>query len=163
METSPLPLKGYKFWPILGTNGPWVIRVAQANRLYWQSPRTHDTHNFCQTFVSGALTTYFNDLGLSRPGTELRSSACEASALRLSHRAVSHNQHKSSYTTRSNVLILVNHDANIYTYQLNTDKWFDSFLYFKLQISFLLLSGKSIVIGKHWTLRWIGAVSHCKF
>ena len=122
METSPLPVKGYKFRPILGTNCPWVVSVAQANRLYWQSPRTHDTHNFCQTFGSGALTTYFNDLGLSRPGTELRSSACEASAL--------HNQHKNSYATRSNDFILVNHDANIYTYQLNTDKWFDSFLYF---------------------------------
>ena len=27
METSPLPVKGYKFWPMLGTHGHWAVRV----------------------------------------------------------------------------------------------------------------------------------------
>ena len=27
METSPLPVKGCKFWPMLGTHGHWVVRV----------------------------------------------------------------------------------------------------------------------------------------
>ena len=27
MEMSPLPVKGYKFWPILGNHGHWALRV----------------------------------------------------------------------------------------------------------------------------------------
>ena len=27
METSPLPVKGCKFWPKLGTHGHWTVRV----------------------------------------------------------------------------------------------------------------------------------------
>ena len=34
---------------------------------------------------SGAVTPWFNDLGLSRPGIEPRSPACEANVLPLSH------------------------------------------------------------------------------
>ena len=40
----------------------------------------------CRAFDSGAITTCFNDLGLSRPRTEPWSSACEVRALPLSHR-----------------------------------------------------------------------------
>ena len=29
METSPLPVKGCKFWPMLGTHGHWAVRVLQ--------------------------------------------------------------------------------------------------------------------------------------
>ena len=31
-------------------------------------PRTHDTHTYCQTFGSGAVTYCFYDLGLSQAG-----------------------------------------------------------------------------------------------
>ena len=27
METSPLPVKGCKFWPLLGTHGYWAVRI----------------------------------------------------------------------------------------------------------------------------------------
>ena len=26
-EASPLPVKGYKFWPIMGTDGQWAVKV----------------------------------------------------------------------------------------------------------------------------------------
>ena len=34
------------------------------------SPRTRDTHTYCRAFDSGAVTTCFNYLGLSRLGFE---------------------------------------------------------------------------------------------
>ena len=34
------------------------------------SPRTRDTHTYCRAFSSGAVTTCFYDLGLSRLGFE---------------------------------------------------------------------------------------------
>ena len=40
----------------------------------------------CQAFCSGAGPTWFNDLGLSRPGIEPRSPACDANAVSLRHR-----------------------------------------------------------------------------
>ena len=36
----------------------------------WSSPRTRDTHTCCRAFKIGAITTFFNDLGLSRAGFE---------------------------------------------------------------------------------------------
>ena len=27
LETLPLPVKGFKFWPILGTQGNWAVRI----------------------------------------------------------------------------------------------------------------------------------------
>ena len=42
----------------------------------------------CRAVGSGAVTTCFDDLGLSRQGIELRYPACEASTLLLSHRGV---------------------------------------------------------------------------
>ena len=39
-------------------------------RLLWSSPRTRDTHTCCRAFGCGAVTTSFNDLGLSQLGFE---------------------------------------------------------------------------------------------
>ena len=58
--------------------------MTRANCLYWSSPRTRDNHTYCRAFVIGAITICFNDLGLSRPWIETRTSACEANALPLS-------------------------------------------------------------------------------
>ena len=44
------------------------------------------THTSCRAFASGAVTSCFYDLGLSRPGIESGSPACEANALPLRHR-----------------------------------------------------------------------------
>ena len=52
----------------------------------WSCPRTRDTNSCCRAFSNGAVTTCFNDLCLSRPGIEPRSSECEANDLPLSHR-----------------------------------------------------------------------------
>ena len=44
-------------------------------------------HTYCwQAFCSGAVTRCYNDLGLYRPGIELRSPACEVNVLPLRHR-----------------------------------------------------------------------------
>ena len=58
--------------------------------LLWHGPILYNGHlqwsvtlTPCRTFGSGALTTCFNNLGLSRPGIELRFPACEANALPL--------------------------------------------------------------------------------
>ena len=42
-----------------------------------------DIRTCCRAFGSGAITTCFNDLGLSRPRIEPRSAACDADALPL--------------------------------------------------------------------------------
>ena len=93
METSPLQVKGCKFWPMLDIHSHWVVRVLQRAtptttctqdiRLYWSSPRTRDTHTYYRAFSSGAVTTSFNDLGLSRLGFEhpTQPSACGVNAL----------------------------------------------------------------------------------
>ena len=71
LETSPLPVKGCKFWPILGTHGHWAVRseatctVTRACPFKWSFPSTRDTHTYCRAFGSGAVTTCFNDSGLS--------------------------------------------------------------------------------------------------
>ena len=90
-ETSPLPMKGFTFWPILGIHGHWAVRVLErakpavtrVNRLKWSLARTSET--CCRTFGSGAVTACFNDLGLSRLGIEHRSPACEVNDLPLRH------------------------------------------------------------------------------
>ena len=43
------------------------------------------THTYCWAFGCGDVTTCFNDLGLSLPEIEPRSSACKANALSPSH------------------------------------------------------------------------------
>ena len=52
METSTLPSKSCKCWPIFGTHGHWTVMVLKhdtssvirANRLWWSSSRTRDIH-----------------------------------------------------------------------------------------------------------------------
>ena len=84
LEKSPLPLKGYKFWPIrqswpLSSEGPLTCHAycEQANLLLWSSPRTCNTQICWRAFEVElslpSLTTY---LGLWRPGLEPWSSAC---------------------------------------------------------------------------------------
>ena len=55
------------WWPLSSegslTSTPTVTRGI---RLQRSSPRTSDTYTFCWTFDSGAVTTCFSDLGLSR-------------------------------------------------------------------------------------------------
>ena len=66
--------------------GHWAVRVLShatptvtlSVRLLWSSPGTHNTHTYCRTLSSGAVTTCFYDLGLSRDPNH---SACEADAL----------------------------------------------------------------------------------
>ena len=69
LETSPLPAKGYKFWPIiLGTHSHWAVRVLE-----------HATGRPLIMIISGdpwqphlllsfrCHHTCWNDLGLSQP------------------------------------------------------------------------------------------------
>ena len=75
----PLPVKGCKFWPMLGTHGHWAVRVlsratptvTQGIRLLRSSTRTRDILANCRAFDRGVVSTCFFDLGLSRLGFEL--------------------------------------------------------------------------------------------
>ena len=64
------------FWPMLGTHGHWALKVFKPATptvtlgIRLLSPRTRDTHTYCRTFSSGAVTTCFYDWGLSRLGFE---------------------------------------------------------------------------------------------
>ena len=76
METSPLPMKGCKFWPILGTHDLWAVRVLERSNSLWDGGHPFNmtisenpwTHTHIRTFGIGAVTTCFNDLGLLRLG-----------------------------------------------------------------------------------------------
>ena len=73
IETLPLPAKGFKFWPNIGTiaveqwrffSMPHLLR--HETSVYWSSPRTRDTHISCRVFGSDVVTTCFNSLGPSQ-------------------------------------------------------------------------------------------------
>ena len=75
IKTSPLPVKGYKSWPVLGTYGHWAVTVYSVSHLRWHVASIHtghtwtrDTHTYCGAFGSRAVTTCSYDLGLSRMG-----------------------------------------------------------------------------------------------
>ena len=54
-------------WPLSSEGSNIVMRGIH---LYWSSPRTRDTQTCCQAFSSGAVTTCFYYLGVSRVGFE---------------------------------------------------------------------------------------------
>ena len=64
-----LKVKGCKFWPMLGTNGHWAVRVllraTVTGDIRCSSPRTRGTQTCRRAFGSRTVTTCFNDLGLS--------------------------------------------------------------------------------------------------
>ena len=81
LETSPLPVKGCKLWhydynSTLAIEQWWrgfkraSPTVSRYIRLKWSSLRNHDIYTCCWAFSSGAVTTCYNDIGLSRPGFE---------------------------------------------------------------------------------------------
>ena len=116
METSPLPLNGWKLltysrhsWPLNSedslaccTATPTVTRDI---RLLWSSPRTRYTLTYCRAFGSGDVTTCFYELGLSRLGYEhpsfhwrdWRSTHCATAAV--------HSYVVTSYSKVSNIRI----------------------------------------------------------
>ena len=44
MEMSPLPVKGCKFWPMLGTHGHWAVRVLYVPHLLWHGASVNHCH-----------------------------------------------------------------------------------------------------------------------
>ena len=64
METSPLPVKGSEFWPMLGTHGHWAVRVlwratptvTRGIRLWWSSSGTSDTRTYYLLAVELSLS-----------------------------------------------------------------------------------------------------------
>ena len=76
METSPLSVKGSKFWPMLCTNGHWAGVFVTCHtycdtghpfyndHLRGSVPPTH----IAERYGSGAVSNCFYDLGLSRRG-----------------------------------------------------------------------------------------------
>ena len=76
METSPSPVKGCKFWLMLGTH-EWPLSSEGSSACHTYCDIGHPFimvisddpwHTDCRAFSSGAVTTCFNDLGLSRLG-----------------------------------------------------------------------------------------------
>ena len=72
---TPLTMKGWKFRSVLGTHGPWALTVfdrftntgRRDVRKYCQA-RTRDAHTCSGAFDGGAVTTWFNNVWLSRSG-----------------------------------------------------------------------------------------------
>ena len=64
--------KGFKFWPIVCSHGHWTVSatptVTRDTRLRLMSPRTRFTRTCCRASRSGAVTTCFIDLVISRLG-----------------------------------------------------------------------------------------------
>ena len=60
---SPLPVKGFKIWPSLGTHGHWAVRV-----LLRDTPFTclWSLRTCCRSLGSGTVTTCLKNLGLDR-------------------------------------------------------------------------------------------------
>ena len=70
---SPLPVKGYTYWPTLGTYRHWAMRVFLACHTYCDTghifimvPWTRDTHTYYRPFGSATVTTCFYDFSPSR-------------------------------------------------------------------------------------------------
>ena len=74
METSPLPVKGYKFWPMLDTHCHWVVRFLSVPHLLWHGTSIYNYHLWgpvtLTAFGSGAVTTCFCNLGMPWLGFE---------------------------------------------------------------------------------------------
>ena len=80
METSPLPVKGCKFLPMLGTHDHWTVSFLSVPHLLYVTRASvytghlrgciRDTPNSCGAFGHGDVTTCFYDMGLSRLGFE---------------------------------------------------------------------------------------------
>ena len=97
---SPLPLKGYKCWSMLGVYGHWAVRVLKhgthARHTYCDTDLLFlidifevpwHTHTYCRAYGSGAVTTCFYDSCLSLSGIVPRYPACEANSPPVSHRS----------------------------------------------------------------------------
>ena len=74
METSPLPVKGCKFWP----RHIWPLSSDGSLACHTYCDKGHpfimvisDTNTWYRAFCRGAVITGFNDLGLSRLGFKL--------------------------------------------------------------------------------------------
>ena len=73
----------------LSSEGSLTCNTYCGQPFIWSSLWVRDTHTCCRAFSSKAVTTCFNDLGMSRPGIEPRSSASKTNVLPLRHRGVS--------------------------------------------------------------------------
>ena len=43
-ETSPLPVKAFPFWPLLGTHGHWAVRVLNVPHVLGHGATLYDGH-----------------------------------------------------------------------------------------------------------------------
>ena len=76
IDMSQLRVKGLEFWPMLDICSYWAVKVLYPATLTvtWgihlslSSPRNRDTYTCCRAFGSGAVNTWFYDLGVSRLG-----------------------------------------------------------------------------------------------
>ena len=86
MQTSPLPVKGCKFWHnfMLGSNNHWAVSVFSMSHLLWNGTSfimVISWHSPSRAFKRKDVNTCFKDLGLSRLGFEHLISACGANTL----------------------------------------------------------------------------------
>ena len=117
-------MKVYTFGPILYSTlmatEPWGF-LNNVPHIMWYGPtfimviseKTRDTLTCCRAFGNGA--TCFKDIGLSRPGIEPRSLACDANALPLRQRG---NNIIQSIKKKSDLYFRYRIDCNIIRAQL---------------------------------------------
>ena len=91
METSTLPVKGFKFLTYAWQSLPLSSEGSLACNMLWHGASVYNGHLqgpmtlttiHCREFSNGAVAyTYFYDLGLSRLGSNTQPSACKVNAL----------------------------------------------------------------------------------
>ena len=84
METSPLPVMGCNYWPMLGTHGHWAVRVFRCH-TYCDTGHPFIMVISCDTiwraFGSGDVTTCFMTRVCRCWDSNTQHSACEANSL----------------------------------------------------------------------------------
>ena len=66
MESSPLPVKGCKFYLCFALMAIEQWGFFNMPHLLWHGASVYNGHLRCRAFGSGAVTTYFYDFGLSQ-------------------------------------------------------------------------------------------------
>ena len=89
METSPWPVKGCKFWPMLGTHGHCPVKVFWADTptvtpgilVCWSSPRTRGTLTYCRRLAVELSIPFLTTYVCRGWDSNTQHFACEVNAL----------------------------------------------------------------------------------
>ena len=120
LKTSPLPVKGCKFWRLPRHLWPLCNEGSLSCQIYCDKGHPflmailRNTHTYCRAFGSGAVITCYNELGLSRLGFEHQLSACEANT--ETHCATAAAQNYLSFQLRWAKIMFLPVPCKVYVY-----------------------------------------------